>query len=444
MTVPSLPSWLGIVVIAGCACGMLVALEVYRRISHPSPEWLRKLAHIGTGILSLALPWVFRERWPVFAVCVLSAALLLTIRRSHRLHDEVGNVLHGVSRETFGELYFPISVAILYGVSHGDKVLYSIPILLLTLADTTAALTGVHYGKHEYEGTGAHKSLEGSAVFFTVAFLTVHIPLLLFTEVGRGQSLLIAGTMGLLVMLLEAISWRGIDNIFIPLGGFILLKIYLKMPVEVLLARFLVAFLILVAVILYRRWTTLQASGLLSAALVLYVAWAVGGWIWLLAPATLLAVYSLLAPPRPNEARIHNVFAVISVSFAGLLWLFLSKIWPNTQFLYPYSVAFASHLTILTWTLSCTTRPECRPGRVLPLYVLKSWFLIFLPFVAVNRFTSKNLFEVGVALPLIAMAVALFAWLQPRDGRYPLDADRWMRQAELVGLSSGVALLLVL
>jgi phytol kinase len=434
--------WPGILLVAASACAMLLILDGYRRVACPDPEWLRKLAHVGTGALSLTLPWLFHTRWPVFVICGASAALLLGIRSSQILGKRVGGVLHSVDRDTHGDVYFPLSVAILYGVSHGDKILFSVPLLLLTLADTVAALAGVQYGKHEFAATGAHKSMEGSVAFFTVAFLSVHIPVLLWTNVGREQSLLIAGTMGLLLMLLEAISWHGVDNILVPLGGFILLKIYLRMSVAALLARFLVAVVILIAVLLYRKWTTLQASALLCAALVLYVSWSLGGWHWILAPATLLAVYALMAPRR-RDLPLHDVFAVISVASAGLTWLFLAKVWQLPSFLFPFCVAYASHLVILVWTLAYSTNPERLASKMVPLYTLKAWMLVFVPFVAVMHFSRRSLLQATVGLVLIAISATLFVRQQPHERHYPLDAERWVRQAGLVGMVSAVGLLLL-
>lgn len=432
--------WPGIALVAVAACSMLLILDGYRRLAKPDPEWLRKLAHVGTGALSLTLPWIFHARWPVFVICGGSALLLTGVRTSQLLSRRMGGVLHSVDRDTHGDLYFPVSVAILYAVSHGDKILFSVPLLVLTLADTVAALAGVHYGKHEFAATGAHKSMEGSVAFFTVAFLSVHIPVLLWTQVSREQSLLIAGTMGLLVMLLEAISWHGVDNILVPLGGFIMLKMYLPMTVGELLARFLVALLILVAVLLYRKWTTLEASALLCSALVLYVSWSIGGWQWVLAPATLLAVYALLAP-RETGAPLHNVFAVISVASAGLAWLFLSRVWQVPAFLFPFNVAYASHLVLLAWTLAFSSGTLTPDRRMAVFYTLKAWLLTFVPFVAIFHFSRHAFLQALLGLPLIAASTALFIAQQPHGRHYPLDAERWVRQAVLVGTISCLALL---
>ena len=71
-----------------------------------------------------------------------------------------------------GSFTFPSQSAILFALARGDKLLYSIPILVLTFADAVAAVLGERYGTVAYEGIGGTKSLEGSVAFFTVAFFS--------------------------------------------------------------------------------------------------------------------------------------------------------------------------------------------------------------------------------------------------------------------------------
>jgi len=193
------------------------------------------------------------------------------------MRSHLSGVLDDVARESWGELYFPVSVALLFQLAHGDKMLYAIPLLVLTIADTVAALTGAEYGKHGYATTEANKSVEGSIAFFCAAFFSVNVVLVIFSNVGRVETLLVSLDIGVIVMLLEAIAWRGLDNIFIPLGVFILLRLYLAMPVNQLWNRFRVAVVLIIFVTAYARKTTLQGSALLAAALVLYISWALGG-----------------------------------------------------------------------------------------------------------------------------------------------------------------------
>ena len=54
------------------------------------------------------------------------------------------------------------------------------------------------------------KSAEGSLACFVVALLCTLVPLLLFTQTGRSQTLLIALIVALLATMLEAVAWRGL------------------------------------------------------------------------------------------------------------------------------------------------------------------------------------------------------------------------------------------
>ena len=122
------------------------------------------------------------------------------------------------------------------------------------------------------------KSAEGSVAFFTAAFLSCHIPLLLFSQTGRAKTLSISLTAGFVVMLLDIISWRGQDNLIIPIGMFFLLQLYLPLDAQALLRRPLVIVGLVALVVFWRKRTTLSDSAVLAGALSGYALWAFGGW----------------------------------------------------------------------------------------------------------------------------------------------------------------------
>lgn len=421
------------------ALGMLLVLRLYHKWAGADGEWVRKLAHIGTGLLSIALPWIFSGTLPIFITCGASVALLLTVRYVPLVKKQMSGVLHDVSRESWGELYFPLSVALLAQLAHSDKLLYAVPLVVLTLADTVAALTGAEYGKHGYAATGATKSIEGSIAFFCAAFFSVNVALVVFTEVGRIETLLISLDIALIVMLLEAIAWRGLDNIFIPLGVFILLKLYLVMPLNQLWNRFRIGVALVLFVTIYARKTTLQGSALLAAALVLYVSWALGGWQWLIPPALLLLAYTFFFPGKITAFhRTHNVYAVLGIAFPGLLWLFLYRVWHQPDLFFPYTLAFAIHLALVAWNLLYPRHASAnlRMGAC----VLLAWGLMFGPYVAIEGKSRLSLMQAGVALLICALAFTVFYLSEkPRDGDYPASAARWLRQTALVLLATGAA-----
>ena len=205
-------------------CTLFLTLRAWQCKYNPDPEWVRKLFHLGMGLFTLSLPWLFASAWPVVVMCVVTVALLMAIRRSPLLQRKFGAVLGNVARCSHGEMYFSLGVATLFIWAKNDRVLYLISILLLTFADAAAALVGKRFGAHRYPTIGGHKSLEGSLAFLTVAVACIYVPLALSSNVDAGAALLLALTVALLLTIIEAIASRGLDNLLIPLAAYALLR----------------------------------------------------------------------------------------------------------------------------------------------------------------------------------------------------------------------------
>jgi len=432
--------WIRMLAVGVAISGLLAALRIWQRRLSPPPELVRKLAHVGIGLVALSLPYLFHSSWPVLVLCGLSLAGMLALRLIGPLKQGLGTVLHSVARSSGGELYFPLSVAVLYLVSRGNVLLFVIPILILTFADAVAALTGGRYGLTHYRATEGEKSMEGSVAFFLVAFLSTHIPLLLLTDIGREKTLLIGLCMGLIAMLLEAIAWRGLDNLFIPLGGFILLKVYLALDERALLWRFCVALGLVTLLQVFRRHATLNTAGLLSAALFGYVAWALGGWKWLVPPLTLFVFYPLLSPRNEkNTARIHGIRAVACVVSAGALWLYLSKVLNTSAYFFPFTLTFAAHLAISgTARLRCAY-PTRRWPWVLAQSTLLGWLIVFVPYCILIGFPHSTGEQCAIALLAVGAAAYVFNATQPGMEDCPTDGPRWFRQGGIVLVVSALA-----
>ena len=237
-----------------------------------------------------------------------------------------------------------------------------IPILLLTLADAGAALVGIRYGTVSYSTEDGSKTIEGSLSFLLVAFFCAHVPILLATDVGRPETILIALLLALLTTMSEAIAWRGLDNLFLPLLAFYLLEKYFDMSLEGLRIRALVMTGLIAFVLVYRRFTTIAGSGILGAALFGYVAWALGGWPWMIAPLAFFVAYGLISPPTPTTSQqVHNAYAVLSVVAAGLVWLFLAEGLDWECLLRSVTVGFAANLSLTgVARFRCDQRPVRR------------------------------------------------------------------------------------
>jgi len=196
---------------------LVVAVEIWHRRAHPPIEWTRKMVHFGTGLLACAFPWWFDSPWTLLAVAAVGGAPIFVARARGGLQS-----IFGVERRSFGDVYFPIAIFILFAVGRHTRVFYVVALLTLVVADALAAVLGRAYGKHAYRVTTEHRSLEGSVVFMIVTFLVVHLPLLLATQIDRSACVLMAFQIALLVGSFEAIGTQGSDNLFVPLGAYYL------------------------------------------------------------------------------------------------------------------------------------------------------------------------------------------------------------------------------
>jgi phytol kinase len=433
---------LAIPLVLGGLVAVLGGLRWYRHTHHLPPELTRKLVHVTMGLVTLTFPWLFAETWPVLLLGGLTLPGLIGLRLSRRLHARLGGVIDAVERTSWGELCFPISVVLLFVLSNRDPILYGIPILVLTLADAAAALIGVQYGLRKYRTIdGDQKSLEGSVAFFGVTFLSVHIPLLLFTGTGRTESLLIALVLALLVTFSEAIAWRGLDNLFIPLGSFMLLKEMLLMGQGELVGRLAVLVVLGVAAVARRHVTTLDPNALLGALLVGYVIWASGGWAWIAIPLILFLRDRALPSVARSTPHIHSLDMVISVAVPTLFWLLLAVAAGQPAFYFPYAVAFAAHQAAFDFAKLM----HANPARSLVIATARAtavaWFLVFVPYVLFQGAVPLPLslaLSAG-ALALVFLATTGFARTQPSTGDIPRDVSRWVRQASWSAIVSFAA-----
>ena len=341
-------------------------------------------------------------------------------------------------------------MAALYLLSEGNHLLYAIPLLTLTLADAVAALVGVRYGQHRFSTSEGTKSAEGSLAFFMVAFLSAHVPLLLLSETGRAESLLIALVLGVLVMLFEAVSVGGVDNLFIPLGCYALLRRYQTLEADDLLFRLGAIVLLALLVFAWRRRTTLKESGLLAAALVGYMNWALGGWQWLAVSLVLFLTYTLLWPrSEDNDHPVHTVRAVASVAAPGMIWLLVFL--ENNRMgsvLEPFTLSYAAHSVMVGMTQLGYAAPGQMLSKRLMRAVSRTWIvflpLLFLPVMDnwhADRYrifldVSAGMLWSVIALPLLCVAALLHHRLAGYLGNDEQGYGRWLRRAIVaIGIS---------
>ena len=422
---------------------LIIGLRICSQRLRWQPETVRKALHIGMGTVALTFPWIFTRPGPVFALAGIALGLLLALRYVPMLKASFGSVIDAVDRVSAGELYFPVGIALSFWLTDGDPLLYGVPILILTLADAVAALIGIRYGTRLYTTLDGTKSYQGSLAFFGMAFVCTFVPLMLFSRTGVPEAALISIIIGVLTMLVEAIAWRGLDNLLLPVVGFLLLDSFLKLDVGELLTNLAAIILLAVITFLYRARSTLADDALLTAVFVGYIIWALGGFIWVYPPLVILLrdkliSYSALGP----DISRHNVQSILTICMPGLIWLVAAIVADQGGLFYPYVLSFAIHLSILELTREFYHYPS-RSRVVVFLSSVGVGWLMVIPFFFITHFGQPWLLLGLVAGGPIALGLSLFMAVQPGIDHCPRDLARWLRQGASAFAASAVGALLL-
>ncbi|MEM1331403.1 MAG: hypothetical protein AAGG07_12680 [Planctomycetota bacterium] len=288
-------------------------------------ETSRKSAHVLVGATAVSIGWLFDDSLPVAILSGLALTSAVAVRVVPSMRSRFGAVVHGVDRRSFGDCCFPAVVPVVHWLAMPDVAMYVIPVLVLTLADSAAALVGKRFGCWAYRTDEGSKTVEGSAALGAVTGIVVFAGLLL-----AGQDFFRAGSTALLVTILvvlaEAVCWRGLDNIVLPMGTLALLRMYDTMPDQAVLQRVVVALLICGFAVAWRGRAGLIGAAGLAAAFVVYASWALGGLVWAIPPLAILVALPFFGG-RWADTRDEDlgVGVVLSMGIVPLLWLFLHE-----------------------------------------------------------------------------------------------------------------------
>jgi phytol kinase len=408
-----------------------------QRTPPPSAELVRKAAHMSTGVIAATFPWLFRSTGTGLTLCFLALLAMIGMRLMPGLRRTIGRVTGSVERQSWGELCFPAAVACVWVLSEKDPILFVVPVLLLTFGDAAAALVGATFGRHKFRTTEGHKSVEGSLAFLAVSTAATFLALITLTpQLDVIRALLIATLLASLLMAFEAIAWRGLDNLLVPVMAFVLLQLYLKLDSEQLAVRLAAFSLILMWLVAIRGRRTLTGEGVLAAALFLYIAWALGGWPWLV-PPTIVVLAAPWLPRNPNvpSVAVHGVFPVIALSATGLVFLGVHAL-NGPDVWRPYVATFAAALSMVTCIQLHPNLLQVPRKGVLVLSVVLGVALVVGPAALLTGLSLRgagNLLVLAFATSLVACSGAFMPALNRLAG------DRWMWLLRGTSLSIGSA-----
>jgi phytol kinase len=314
-----------VIAAAGVGAAFLLVMgvaEVWRRRWSPPTEWTRKFVHVASGVIAAFFPWIFHTHVTPLVLGGLMIAIFTIAKRLGWL----GAVLD-VERASSGERWFSVGVYLLFLVGRTRPVFYVIALGTLVVSDTMAALIGSRYGSHTFDIGEGRKSLEGSGVFLFATFLVVLLPLLLLTNIGHAECVLIALQLAFITTCFESIAVGGSDNVIVPLAVFFLLIKMTPYDWGWIGLQLLAQLALLVVVLVVARWNRfLSFAGAIAAHLVLYAAFSLGHPSWTVAPLLALIGYFLGTAMRHREGGMpgggHQVEGVFYVSIVATVLVF--------------------------------------------------------------------------------------------------------------------------
>lgn len=398
-----------VVILAAIPALMLLVRASGQRFGWNS-EVSRKLVHVSTGGSALAFPLLFSNPLPVLVLLGIAIPLMFAIRSG--LLGGLGSSLHGVQRQSYGEVYLALAIAITFLRADEQPVLYVLPILVITLSDTAAALVGTAYARKHFPVEGGAKSIEGVVVFFVVTWLASLIALVLMSDAAPLNLVVISMLLAAFCALVEVDSWRGLDNLFVPIGAFLLLARYLESgPAE--LASSAALFLLFLGTVLAVAYALrLPQQAARAYAILLFLILSIVSIHNVILPAVAIAAHLAARIIRPCQSERADFDLLFVAAMVSLCWMFVGDA-TDRSVISLFNLTFAGAalgffvLTLVGyWRLLLV--PSMFVAGAVMLWVAKT----NLPY---SRWFMPNAFEVASAL-IVAVALPLWrpAWFDQR------------------------------
>lgn len=207
---------------------LLVFNEInYRRLKLKG-EITRKFAHFTATLAVVPFPYIFPSHEYVLVLALLFFAALFITQYSKQLKS-----IHDIERKSVGSYLLPLSIYITFLIADllEDKFMFILPILILAICDPMAAILGINIteynGRIKVFGRKLDKTWLGSGAFLVTSFITSIIALYYHRELFDLKTFWLALSIALASTLAELISWRGSDNLTIPLSVVLMLILFL-------------------------------------------------------------------------------------------------------------------------------------------------------------------------------------------------------------------------
>ena len=307
----------------------------------------RKLIHFFTGIVLFLLTYFMVKSTLLWIIAggLFFAFATYPIKKF--------SFLHKTTYKSFGTLFYPLGILLAYLILYNLHFnFFRIALLLLTISDTAANLTGTIIKRNFYfRITKERKSLFGLIAFALTAWgiFYLFLPDSLFSNKFYLIFLILASAN------FELISFRGSDNLSIPLGtALIFISGNLFQPERLIFLIITIIILATGSYLLY-RWKFLTRNGSLSAYLlgiylfcIMGINWAIPVIFFFTGSVIFTKIHASVNQKKTAISQPRNSWQVIANSLAAIVFS-VFYFWSTQSIFIFLFIASVAAVTADTW-----------------------------------------------------------------------------------------------
>jgi uncharacterized protein (TIGR00297 family) len=281
-----------ILIYSGLAVLVMAVLTEWLSRRKLVAQWLsRKWLHTFSVGMCAIMPYLLFNTSMLLPIVAVAEILLIVLVATGVLFKEDGG------RKSWGIALFPLPYLYLLWVFPMHRWLIFLPMAILAISDSIAAIVGKLTARKFYQLTGDPKSINGSVAFFiatcVILYAAVYLPLIP-KNFKQDNYLYVIPLFAFLITLSEAMGSKGNDNLFVPISAMVLLQFVYVGDIQMFTALALpvCGLLFLWGSV---RLKLLDLSGAVAAVILGSTVVLFSGWIWLLPLAFFLLSSSLIS-----------------------------------------------------------------------------------------------------------------------------------------------------